>query len=371
MENLDVVVVGAGAAGVGFGAVLSTLLPDKSWTILERDRVGASFQRWNPQMRFISPSFHSNPFGLMDLNSIALGTSPAASLGKEHPTGQDYARYLQRAAEYFKLPVQTGIDVKTIEPLAHGFRLHTSHGEIQTRFVVWAAGEFQHPRLNPFPGSQFCQHNALITNWKQLKGDEYLVIGGYESGMDAAFNLCLSGKRVKVLDRSAKWNNIEADPSVSLSPYTRERIASAMITDRIELISDAEVIGVEKREADFRVYDSSGRVWDTPNFPILATGFESSLKPIAHLFEWDQSGHAILSSRDESTVTPGLFVVGSSVRHGDIIFCFIYKFRQRFAVVADEIGKCLGVNTYTLELNFRPNGMFLDDLSCCGDDCVC
>jgi hypothetical protein len=66
---------------------------------------------------------------------------------------------------------------------------------------------------------------------------------------------------------------------------------------------------------------------------------------------------------------PGLFVVGPSVRHGSIILCFIYKFRQRFAVVAHAIGEQLGLDTSVLDL-YRPQ-MFLDDLSCCDDTCAC
>ena len=55
-ESLDVTIVGAGAAGVGIGAVLADLDLD-SYAILERDEVGASFRQWPEDMRFITPSF--------------------------------------------------------------------------------------------------------------------------------------------------------------------------------------------------------------------------------------------------------------------------------------------------------------------------
>jgi cation diffusion facilitator CzcD-associated flavoprotein CzcO len=45
-ESLDVAIVGAGAAGVGMGAVLADLGLD-SYAILERDDVGASRARSN------------------------------------------------------------------------------------------------------------------------------------------------------------------------------------------------------------------------------------------------------------------------------------------------------------------------------------
>lgn len=52
-EFTDVVVVGAGAAGIGTGVALSRL--DLEILILERDEIGASFRRWPAEMRFITP----------------------------------------------------------------------------------------------------------------------------------------------------------------------------------------------------------------------------------------------------------------------------------------------------------------------------
>jgi putative flavoprotein involved in K+ transport len=56
--------------------------------------------------------------------------------------------------------------------------------------------------------------------------------------------------------------------------------------------------------------------------------------------------------------------------HREAIFCFIYKFRQRFAVVAAGIGDRLGVDTSALKV-LREFTFYLDDLSCCDDACVC
>ena len=54
----------------------------------------------------------------------------------------------------------------------------------------------------------------------------------------------------------------------------------------------------------------------------------------------------------------------------NLIFCFIYKYRLRFGVVANAIGKRLGLDTSELE-KYREEGLYLDDLSCCGDECTC
>src|SRR5690348_6866313 len=84
-DEFEVVIVGAGAAGIGTGIVLRDLGIER-FTILERHEIGASFARWPREMRFITPSFTSNAYGLLDLNAVALNTSPAYTIQREHPT---------------------------------------------------------------------------------------------------------------------------------------------------------------------------------------------------------------------------------------------------------------------------------------------
>ncbi len=367
--QFDVVIVGAGAAGIGCGVVLKDL-GIENFVILERHQVGASFSRWPEEMRFITPSFPSHGFGLLDLNSVVLKTSPALTFGQEHLSGKEYALYLETIAEYFQLPVKTETDVETIEVLRQckGFVIQTNRGEFRSQFLIWAAGEFQYPHLNPFPGAELCIHNSQVRSWSDLEGDEFVVIGGYESGVDAASNLAALGKKVKLLDRSSSWANLDPDPSISLSPYSLMRLEIAYSMDRVELIGEKEIEEVKAVKNGY-VVESEYEKWFSSTPPILCTGFDSSLKQIAPLFDWS-NGYAALTQEDESTLTPGLFVVGPSVRHGNVIFCFIYKFRQRFAVVGNAIAQRLEIDRTPLEV-YRREGLFLDDLSCCDNDCVC
>jgi cation diffusion facilitator CzcD-associated flavoprotein CzcO len=369
----DVIVVGAGAAGIGVGVVLKEL--GLRFKILERHEVGASFARWPREMRFITPSFPSNQFGALDLNSVAIGTSPAFSLGCEHPTGREYAAYLKAVAEHFELPVETGVDVQTVAAVGEdGFVIGTSTDAYRSRFVIWAAGEFQYPRLSPFPGAELCRHNAQVSSWRELEGDDFLIVGGYESGVDAAIHLANAGKKVRILDRDAAWLRQDSDPSVTLSPFTRERLDAALATKRIRAEDQAEVIAVEQirkgLRTRFELRTREGKSYASATPPILATGFLGSVRLLHDLFTWREDGLPELTEQDESTLIPGLFLSGPSVRQNQVIFCFIYKFRQRFAVVAQAIAERIGISASPLE-NYRKQGMFLDDLSCCGEECVC
>ena len=371
VTSANVAIVGAGPAGLGVARVLRDLaVPDVR--VLERDRVGASFRRWPADMRFISPSFPGNAFGLTDLNAISYDSSPAYSLKREHPSGAEYATYLEQACEVFGLRVETGIEVTSLVPNGEQIDLVTKTGTIRARFVIWAAGQFQYPELDPFEGADLGVHSSRIRKWKDHPGDQVVIIGGSESGIDAAIGLARAGKAVTVLSRDAVWaDDEEPDPSLALSPVTRGRLHAARKRLPIDLVADADVIGLETANGSVQVLAADGRSWTSAAAPVLATGFAGSAQMISDWLDWTDFGWPILTEQDESTRLPGLFLVGPEVQHRQHLFCFIYKFRQRFAVVARTIAGRLGMETEALEI-YRANGMYLDDLSCCdAANCLC
>ena len=97
---VDVIIVGAGAAGIGTAFTLTHVfgLDPSRVLLLERgEAIGETFRRWPQEMRFISPSFNQQGWtNSFDLNSVAYGTSPAYTLHSQHPSGAQYAKYLQQ-----------------------------------------------------------------------------------------------------------------------------------------------------------------------------------------------------------------------------------------------------------------------------------
>ena len=365
----DVVVVGGGAAGVGVSVALRHA-GIENFVVLERQTVGASFASWPAETRFITPSYATNSIGMLDLNSIAIGTSPAFSLGVEHPTGEAYATHLRTVARFFELPVREYTDVMQVEKVGDTFRIDTARETLHARHVIWAAGEFQYPRLGGFAGSQLCRHTATIATYDDLDGDDFIVVGGYESGVDAAYHLACRDKRVRLFDKDCPWEEESSDPSLALSPFTLERMRERRFIRQVELFPNTPVESVTCEGAMYGVTAEDGQQFQTPVAPLLAGGFEGSHRLIADLFERREDGYLFLSEDDESTAVPGIFLCGPAVRHNDHVFCFIFKFRQRFAVVAKAIATSLGLPAEQLEA-YRQWGMYLDDLSCCGVQCAC
>ena len=452
-EPYDVIIVGAGASGVGVGLMLTKVfgLNPKRVQLIERgEKVGETFRQWPKEMRFISPSFNQQGWtGTFDLNSVFYGTSPAFTLHQEHPTGEQYARYLCAVADAAHLNVRANTEVTAVRSLdGDGFEVDvvpagspagTAPTPLQCKYVVWAAGEFQYPRAKTspmFPGSELCLHNSSVRSWAEMPGDDFVVIGGYESGMDAASNLASCGKRCTVVSSTAYWNKWTEDPSTELAPYTSERVRAACETAtpprllaplrvyKVEaLVTGSGPAAEKKRKTStptaaaaedggylvharwgptpkddplpFRVPLQSAEAamesaspegtevtLRTPQPPVLCAGFEGSIAVgvVKDLFEWGKTaeegggdgcmaGSPLLSKVDGSTKTPGLFLCGPAVRHGDLSFCFVYKFRQRFGIVADAIARGLGRDTTKTVADARKMNMFLDDFTCCKAAC--
>ena len=189
--DIDVVVVGAGAAGIGCANMLTEIFgldPSRVLIVERGEGIGTSFRMWPDEMRFISPSFNQQGWtNTFDLNSVAFGTSPAYTLHSEHPSGKQYADYLAWLAEGLTVKFNTEV-IKTV-PVDGVFNVHVrttgadgvqKEETLRTRFVVWAAGEFQYPResSNTLAGTELCTHNSRVRSWASLPGDDFVLIGG-------------------------------------------------------------------------------------------------------------------------------------------------------------------------------------------------
>lgn len=366
--NKNIIVVGAGASGIGISVVLKRLNLD--FVVLERDSIGSSFKRWPKETRFISPSFTGNFFGNVDLNAITPDTSPAYSLQTEHPTGSEYARYLDGIANYHNLPIKLNVDINKISNNPDGFVLETNKGQYECGYLIWAAGEYQYPNLDSFKGAEHCVHYSEIDSWEDCKHESYYIIGAYESGFDSAYQLAKLGKTVTLLDSKNQWDNLSSDSSYSLSPYTRDRFLEQ--SHNIKIKNNSSVREVSLEGDTYIIETISGDIYETKSKPINATGFKSSLSIVEDFFEF-KDGNVLLSENDESVKTSGLYLVGPQVKHGSAIFCFIYKYRQRFAIVAEHIAKKLKPteNVDQIISEYKKSNFYLKDLSCCDNECVC
>ncbi len=370
-----VLIVGSGPAGIGVSLALKRAgVTDQ--LVVDARQVGAAFRAWPRSMSLLTPSFFSNSFGLTDLNSIDPDTSPADYLHTQHPKGEGYAKYLEAIVAHFELPVKSGVQVTAVNKSSTGFTVDTEQGAIYADYIVWAAGQFFHPRDRDFPGAHHALHSSQVKDWSELDGEEFTIIGGYESAVDAAINLIDNGKIVRLISRGEPWASSHPDPSRSLSPRTLDRLRDLLTVPekarRLELIKNTTIESIEAGDGFWTLRDQDEIPFAVTNRPILANGFHSGLGLISEHFEYDRYGNAVFTEEaDESTLTSGLFYSGPSLVHRNALFCFIYKFRARFGVIAAEIANRQGIPNVEENLrSYAKAGFMNTDLDCC-TNCEC
>jgi putative flavoprotein involved in K+ transport len=193
-QEVEVLVVGAGQAGVAMSEHLGRKgIPH---LVLERDRIAEKWRtgRWDSLVAN-GPAWHDR--------------FPGMTFADVEPDGfaakDQVAAYLVAYAEKFEAPVRTGVEVRRVERNAGrpGFRVETSEGTIDARYVVAATGAFQTPVIPPVipAGSDAAVdltqiHSSSYRNPDQLPPGAVLVVGAGSSGVQIAAELRRSGRPV-------------------------------------------------------------------------------------------------------------------------------------------------------------------------------
>ncbi|MWV48534.1 SidA/IucD/PvdA family monooxygenase [Rathayibacter sp. VKM Ac-2803] len=189
-EKFEVVVVGAGQAGVAMSEhLLDAGVPH---VVLERDRIAERWRtgRWDSLVAN-GPAWHDRFPGL----EIA-GVDPDGFATKDQ-----MAEYFAAYAAHIGAPVRTGVEVLSVTRLEGrpGFRVVTSTGEIEARFVVAATGPFQTPVVPtnvPADSGLHQIHSSTYRSPAQLPDGGVLVVGAGSSGVQIADELNRSGRSV-------------------------------------------------------------------------------------------------------------------------------------------------------------------------------
>jgi putative flavoprotein involved in K+ transport len=191
-QQLDVVVIGAGQAGLAAGYHLART--KLRFEILEQaPRVGEAWRhRWD-SLRLFTPAQHDGLPGL-----------PFPAGRNTYPGKDEFAAYLENYAAHFGLPVRTGVRVDRVAAAGSGFAVDTAGGPVLARNVIVAAGANVLPRVpgdavGLDPGiSQL--HSSQYRGPADIPDGEVLVVGAGTSGAEIALELA-AGHRVLLAGR--------------------------------------------------------------------------------------------------------------------------------------------------------------------------
>jgi putative flavoprotein involved in K+ transport len=183
VERYDVIVIGAGQAGLSVGYYLAKR--GLRFAILdERLRVGAIWRsRWDSLQLFTPARFASLPSMHFQAGSWSF------------PTRDQMADYLETYATRWHLPVRTGVRADAIRPTedgSTGFLVTAGDEDFETEQVVVATGGFTTPSVPEFAADLDPAirqlHSTEYRNPGQFREGGVLIVGAGNSGAEIALD---------------------------------------------------------------------------------------------------------------------------------------------------------------------------------------
>jgi len=189
MKHTDIVIIGAGQAGLAMSRCLSAR--GIAHIVLERGRIGERWrsERWE-SLRLLTPNWMTClPGGGYD------GPDPDGFM-----TMPETVRFLEGYAHSIAAPVESGVAVKSVKRSGDGYRVVTDAGEWMARGLVIATGHCDQPRI-PLMASRLGRRILQVVprDYRrpgQLPEGGVPVIGASASGIQLAEEIHASGRPV-------------------------------------------------------------------------------------------------------------------------------------------------------------------------------
>ena len=198
MEQVDVIIVGAGQAGLAVSHELSAAGIEH--VVLERSRIGQTWrQRWE-SFCLVTPNWTvrlpGHPYE---------GPDPDGFMLRDEVVG-----FLEKYARSFEAPVREEVTVAGVEsPSSGGFILRTTSGELHSRILVLATGAYQRAHrpavADTLPPGLPQMDLYAYRNERALPAGSVLIVGGGQSGAQISEELREAGREVVLSCGKAPW----------------------------------------------------------------------------------------------------------------------------------------------------------------------
>lgn len=354
--DVDVLVIGAGPAGLATAAMLKRR--GLSVRVLERGNgVGTAWRERYDGLRLNTVRWLSSQPGLRLSRNLGRWVER-----------DDFVSYLERYADQHDLEVETSVTVDRLDRMGDVWVVSTSLGNREARYLVVAGGLYNTPRKPDWPGvggyHGHLLHAADFKSASEFSDKDVLVVGAGNTGTEVAQQLAGAGvARIRIsvrtppnivpreilrfpshplsllargappviLDRSTrivtrlKYGDLARVglPTPSAGVHTTSLRGRPPVIDAgfVQLVKRGivEVVAPVKAFSDNKVILSDGSHIE-PNAVIAAVGYEAGLERIvSHLGVLDDAGRPLACTPRTHPDAPGLYFVGYQPKLGGLL----------------------------------------------------
>ncbi len=228
MGRYDVVIVGAGPAGLSVG--IAAAQAGLRHLVIDKGGLVHSIDRFPEFMTFFSTS-----------DRLEIGGVPFTSPSRR-PTRQEALEYYRRVAAHYRLSFRFYEQVRSVEGRRPALEVVTDKGRYIAGAVVVATGFYDTPNRLGVSGDDLPHVLSYYRSPYPFYDQDVVIVGGGNSAVQAALECSQRGARVTLVIRDADFHS---SVKYWLLPDIRNRIAEgtvrAQFRSRVVRITPEEV----------------------------------------------------------------------------------------------------------------------------------
>ncbi len=311
---LDLAVIGAGPCGLAVGVAAKRAR--LTCSLFDKGPVAASLMRYPLYMTFFSTP-----------DKLEIGV-PFVTAG-DKPTRREALTYYRKVAEHFELDVRQYHTVRRVTRTADELELVAEHPgaavpeTIRCRQVVFATGYFESPNLLGVPGENLPHVSHFFGEAHPYWQQRVVVVGGGNSAVEAALELCRVGARVTVVHFLGEFDR-------GVKPWVLPDITNRVKEGRVAVRWCSRVVEIAWSHVVVRRDPDGERETLPADFVLALTGYAADLSLLRSVGVTVDEASGVPRHAPDTLETniPGVYVAGVLASGFDANKIFIENGRE-------------------------------------------